>query len=66
MSDIWNRAAYALDDGEWIDGEWRTPSPEGRKLIHEALLLGIKLEEKIEELEERIASRRYVPGPEDD
>ena len=68
MSDIWNRALYALDDGEYsdTDGEWHSPSRDGRKLIIEALLLGKKLEEKVEELEERLTSRRYVPGPEDD
>ena len=67
MSDIWNRAEYALDDGEYdMDSQWRSPSQDGRKLILEALCLGAKLEEKVEELEERLTSRRYVPGPEDD
>lgn len=61
MSDIWNRALYALDDGEWIDGEWRSPSPEGRKLIEEALLMGDKLEKQLEE--RQVASSRL---PEDD
>ena len=50
MGDIWNRAEYALDDGEWDDlyATWRSPSMVGRKLIIEALRLGAKLEAELE------------------
>lgn len=60
-NDIWSKALLALDDGEWIDGEWRTPSPDGRKLIHEALVWGQALEISLHKLAEERAKL-----PEDD
>ena len=60
-NDIWSKALLALDDGEWIDGEWRTPSPDGRKLIHEALVLGQALEAGLQ-----IIANEQSKFPEDD
>jgi hypothetical protein len=48
--DIWSRALVALDDGEWIDGEWKSPSPDGLKLIREALTWGQALEVSLQRL----------------
>jgi hypothetical protein len=50
MNNIWDRALVAIDDGEWIDGEWRTPSPAGRDLIREALKWGQALEASLQKL----------------